>query len=187
MPDSYEREGFAGLLGGHEIKKAAHGGAAPLAAFSDPVDRQTDHDAAHHGQIEGGDAMAHPAAIFPGDDVQAQMQPRFDAPVTPVGGQHVPGVQRGRWARAEQILGLDFSGRMLVTVNATGQPGRLFGKGENDGGGRGGEGLEAARLGAPAIAFTGLDQRRRDLRGKNRATDLGRVVARFPGRLFGSP
>ena len=187
MTDSYEREGFAGLLGGHEIKKAGRGGATRLAAFSDPVDRQADHGAAHHRQIESSDAMAHPAAVFPGAHVRAQMQARFDAPVTPVGCQHVPGVQRGRGARTQQILRFDLFGRMLVTVNTAGQPGRLFDKGEDGGGGGGGEGLEAARLGASPIAFTGLDERRRGQRGKNRAPDPGRVVARFPGRLFGCP
>jgi len=81
----------------------------------------------------------------------------------------------------------DFSGGLLVAVNTPGQPGRLFHKGENGGGGGGVPDLEAAGLGAVAIAFTSLHRRHRRPRGKNRATDLGKVVARFLARLFGCP
>jgi len=175
------------LFGGHEIKKAAHGGGPWRGAFSDPADGRADDRASDHGQVEGRGAVAHAAAVFPGDDIQAQVQARFDAPVAAVGCQHVLGVQRGGWARAQEILRFDLFGRMLVTVNTTGQPRRLFDKGEHDGRGRGREGLEGAGLGAAAVAFTRLDQGRRRQRGKNRATDLGQVVARFRGRLFGCP
>jgi len=152
MTDSYEREGFSGLLGGHKIEKAAHGGATPLTAFSDPVDGHADPRAAHHGQIEGGDAMAHAAAVFAGDHIQAQVEARFDAPMAAVGFQHLPGAERGGRARAEQIFGFDLFGGILVAVNTTGQPGGLLHKGEDDGGGGGVPGPEAAGLGATAVA-----------------------------------
>ena len=85
MRDSYEGEGFFGLLGRHKIKKAAQGRGTRRAAFSDPADGHADDGAADHRQIEGRGSVAHTAAVFPGDDIQAQVQARFDAPVAAVG------------------------------------------------------------------------------------------------------
>ena len=88
MTGRYEGECPLGLFGGHEVKKAAHGGFARVGAFSDPVDRDTDHRPTHHGQVEDGGGVADAAAIFSGADIQAQVQARFDAPIPAVGLQH---------------------------------------------------------------------------------------------------
>ena len=174
-------------MGRHEIEKTAQGGVTRRAAFSDPANRHADDRAADHGQIEGRGPVAHAAAVFPGDHIQAQMQAGFDAPMAEVGLQHLAGAEHAGGEGAEEMLGFDLGGGKLVAVNTTGQPGGLLHKRESDGGAAGGEGPEGAGLGAAALAFTGLDQGRRRGRGKNRATDLGKVVARFPECLFGCP
>ena len=120
MTGRYEGERPLGLFGGHEVKKAAHGGFALVAALVDPMDRQANHGPAHHGQIECGGASANATPVFPGDHIQAQMQTGFDAPMPTVGRQHLLGTQRGGGERAKQVLSFDLGGRMFVTVQATG-------------------------------------------------------------------
>ena len=88
-------------------------------------------------------------------------------------------VPRVAGARTEQILGLDVLGGVFLTVEAAGQTGGLLHEGESHGLGRGVEGDKAARLGAAAIEFADLNRVGFKLRGKKRATNLGRVVARF--------
>jgi len=48
---------------------------------ADPVDRNANDRTANDRQIHHRVAMAHSAAVLSGDDVQPQMQARFDAPV----------------------------------------------------------------------------------------------------------
>ena len=128
--------------------------------------------------------MTDATAVFAGNDIQAQMQARFDAPVSTVGLEHLGGVQGRAGLGAEQVLGLDALGGLLLRVEAAGQPRGLFNEGEGDGRGRGVKGDEAAGLRAAPIPLAGLNGLRFELRGKRRATDLGRVVARFWRHLF---
>ena len=182
MTGSYKRECLSGLFGGHAVKKTAHGGLARVGAFSDPVDGEADHGSAHHGQVESGSAVADAAAIFSSDHIQSQVQARFDAPMPAVGLQHLLGWKRRAGTGTKEILGFDFGGGTFLTVDAAGQSGRLLDKRENDRLGGGVERDEAAGLGAAAIDFAGLDGGGLSFRGKKRATNLRRVVARFPTR-----
>ncbi len=128
-------------------------------------------------------AVAHAAAIFAGTDVQAQVQARLNAPVVAVGLEQRRGCQRGGGPGGEQIFGVDLPGGVLLAVHAPGQPGGWFDEGEIHRLRRGGEGDQAAGFGAAPIALAGLDGDRLDRRGKKRATDSGRVVARCYRRL----
>ena len=161
------------------VEEAAQGGLAGVGTFFDPADRDADHRATDHRQVEGRGAVANAAAVFAGGHIQAQVQARFNAPMAAVGLQHFPGAEGGAGARTEQILGLDVLGRVFLTVEAAGQTGGLLHEGESHGLGRGVEGDKAARLGAAAIEFADLNRVGFKLRGKKRATNLGRVVARF--------
>ena len=172
------------LFGRHTIKKAAQGGFARVGTFSDRGDRNADHRSTDHGQVERRGGVAHTAAVFSGDDIQAQMQARFDAPMAAVGLEHFGGAQGSAGLRREQVLGFDALGRLFLGVEAAGQPGGLFDEGEGDGRGGGVKGDKAAGLGAAPIPFAGLNGGRLELRGERRATDPGRVVARFWRRLF---
>src|ERR1019366_1832089 len=109
-------------------------------------------------------------------------QTRFNAPIAAVGSQHIPSAEGGPGTRTEQILGLDLRGGVFLTVEAAGQTGGLLHEGESHGLGRRVEGDEAARLGAAAIALADLNGVGFNLRGKKRASNLGRVVARFRRR-----
>ena len=170
------------LFGRHAVEEAAQGGLAGVGTFFDPADRDADHRPADHRQVEGGGAVANAAAVFSGGHIQAQVQARFNAPIAAVGSQHFPGTEGGAGARTEQILGFDLCGGVFLTVKAAGQAGRLLHEGESHGLGRGVEGDEAARLGAAAIALAELNRVGFNLRGKKRAPNLGRVVARFRRR-----
>jgi hypothetical protein len=172
-------------FGSHAIKEAAQGGFARVATFSDPGDGDADHRSTDHGQIQGRGGVAHAAAVFAGNDIQAQMQARFDAPVTAVGWEHFGGAQGRAGFRGEQVLGFDALHGLLLRVEAAGQPGGLFDEGKGDGRGGGVKGDQATGLSAAPIPFAGLNGGRLELRGKRRATDLGRVVARFWRRLLG--
>lgn len=167
------------LFGGHAVKKAAQGGFARVGAGFDPRDGNANHRAADHGQVQRRGWMAHAAAVLAGDDIQAQMQARFDAPVTTVGLEHCGGAEGRPWLGAEQVLGFDVLGGLFLGIETAGQPGRLFDKGKGDSRSRGVKRDEAAGLGAAPIAFAGLNGGRCDPRGKKRAIGLGRAVARF--------
>jgi hypothetical protein len=73
---------------------------------------------------------------------------------------------------------------MALAVDAAGQSGGLRHKGEVGGGGARIESNQAAGLGAAAVELAGLRDGCFVFRGKRRATDLGKVVARFRRRLF---
>ena len=128
--------------------------------------------------------MSHTTAVFAGNDIQAQMQPRFDTPVTTIGLEHFGGAQGCAELRREQVLGFDALRGLLLRVEAAGEPGGLLHEWEGDGRGPGVKGNEAAGLGAAPILFTGLNGGRFELRGKKRAPDSGRVVARSGRPLF---
>jgi hypothetical protein len=67
------RKGLPRLFGGHGIVEAAPGGLA------NPSDGNARDGTAHHGQIQGGGAAANSAAVFPGRDVQPEMELGFNA------------------------------------------------------------------------------------------------------------
>ena len=123
--------------------------------------------------------MADSAAIFSGDDVQAQVQARFDAPILTIGLKHLLGTHLGCRTGAEEIFGFDSLSRMAPTINAAGKSGGLFHKREVSRRGRGVERNQAARLRAAAVEFTGLSDRPFGQRGENRARRFDRAVARF--------
>lgn len=185
MASSYERKGFFELFGRHEIKKAAQGGLAGVRAFSNPVNGHANHRPADHRQVERAGAMADAAAVFSGDHVQPQVQARFDGPMPAVSLEHLLRAQHGRRTGAEQVFSFDALGRMASAVDAAGQSGGLRHKGEVDGGGGGSESPQAARLGAAAIELARLRDGRLVFRGKKRAPDFGKAVARWRRRLFG--
>src|ERR1035438_6287198 len=56
-------------------------------------------------QIECGVAIADPAAIFSGDDLQAQGQAGFDAPILTIGLKHLLGTHLGCRTGAEEVFG----------------------------------------------------------------------------------
>ena len=170
------------LFSRHVVEEAAQGGLAGVGTFFDPADRRADHRPADHRQVEGGGAVANAAAVFSGRHIQAQVQACFNAPIAAVSSQHFPSAEGGTGTRTEQILGLDLRGGVFLTVEAAGQTGGLLHEGESHGLGRGVEGDEATRLGAAAIALADLNRVGFSLRGKKRAPNLGRVVARFGRR-----
>ena len=170
------------LFSRHVVEEAAQGGLAGVGTFFDPTDRDADHRATDHRQVEGRGAVTNATAVFAGRHIQAQVQTRFNAPIAAVGSQQFPGAEGGAGTRTEQILGLDFRGRVFLTVEAAGQTGGLLHERESHGLGRRVEGDEAARLGAAAIALAELNRVGFNLRGKKRAPNLGRVVARFRRR-----
>lgn len=167
------------LFSRHVVEEAAQGGLAGVGTFFDPADRDANHRPADHRQVEGGGAVANAAAVFAGRHIQAQVQARFNAPIAAVGSQHFLGAEGGAGTRTEQVLGLDLRGGVFLTVAAAGQTGGLLHERESHGLGRRVEGDEAARLGAAAIALADLNRVGFNLRGKKRAPNLDRVVARF--------
>ena len=187
MKDGYEREGFPALFGRHEVIEAAQGGLARVATFANPRYGHAHDGPAKHGEVEGRGAPTHPAAIFAGDDIQPQVEPRFDAPVTAVGVEHGFQVEFGCRAGSDQVFGFDLVGVLFIAVNAARETGGLLDKREVGGGSRGGKGPQTARLHPLAVKLTLLQGRRAGRRGKKRASDLGRVVARFRRRLSGCP
>jgi hypothetical protein len=116
----------------------------------------TDGGSAHHRQIEDGGSIADTAAVFAGDDVQAKMEAGFNAPVVAIAAQHLLSVELGSRERTEQKLGFNALGRMAFAVDAAGEPGRLFDKGEVDRRGGSVKSNEAARLSATAVEFAAL-------------------------------
>ena len=129
----------------HEIVEAAQDGLAGIAASFCPVNRYANHRAANDRPIEGGGALAGPAAIFSGADVPAQGQAGFDAPVLTIGRQHLLGTHLGCRTGAEEVFGFDALRWMAPAIDAASESGGLFHKGEVGRRGRGVERNQAAR------------------------------------------
>lgn len=87
-------------------------GAAIVFAVTDPADGGTDNRAADDREIGRGLGVAHAAAVFSGDDVQALVQAVFDAPVFAVGLQHLLGGKDRRRTGSEEC----YAGRFLRIV-----------------------------------------------------------------------
>ena len=184
MTDGYEGEGFAALSGLHRVEEAGGRGLASRTGTPYPMHGHADRRPAQHRQVQRRGAMAHPAAVFAGTDVQPQVQATFNAPVVAVSLQERQRRQRPGRTRGQEVFGVDLAGRAFVAVNAAGQPGGLFDEGKARRLGRGVKGDQTAGFRTAAVAFAGLDDRRQVPRGKRRATGSGGVVARYRPRLF---
>lgn len=132
---------------------------AGIAAPFYPRNRYAHHRAANDRQIECGVAIADPAAIFSGDDLQAQGQAGFDAPILTIGLKHLLGTHLGCRTGAEEVFGFDALSRMAPAIAAAGESGGLRHKGEVGRRGGGAERNQAARFRAVAVEFTGLRDR----------------------------
>ena len=184
MTGGYEREGFFSLIGSHEVEKATGRCFARVGALAHPVNGHADYRSAHHPQIQRAGAMAHAAAILSGTDVQTQVQAGLDSPVAAVSLEHLQSRELGLWQRGQQIFGFDFPGGLVRAVETAGQPSRLLHKGKISARCGGVENNQSASFGSAAVALANLDAVRLILRGKGRATDLCKVVARFRRPLF---
>ena len=166
-------------MSGHEIVEAAQGGLAGPGASFHPINRYAHHRAANDRQIKSGGAIADPAAIFSGGDIQAQMQAGFDAPILAIGLKHLLGTHLGCPTGAEEVFGFDALRRMAPAIEAASESGGLLHKGEVGCRGCEVERNQAARFSAAPIELTGLGERPFGQRGENRARSFDRAVARF--------
>lgn len=119
--------------------------------MADPVHGQADRSAADDRQIERRIPVAHPAAVFTGDDVQTLVQSVFDAPVVAIGSEHLLGVQLPGRARGEQKLYFGLFGGLARKVNPAGEPSGLLGKGKVDASGADLKGAQTTCFGPPAV------------------------------------
>jgi len=69
-----------------------------VAAVPDPMDGDADDGATDQRQVQGAGGMTHAAAIFPGADIQPQVEAGFYAPVATVRSEHWVGAQGVRRA-----------------------------------------------------------------------------------------
>lgn len=106
------------------------------------------------------------------------MEAVFDAPVVAITAEHLLSAHLRRWTRSNQVLDFGFFGGFAWDLNRASEPGGLFGEGETDAGGADLKSRQATFFGATAVDFRGLGARSFVLRGKKRATDSNRVVAR---------
>src|SRR5262249_53874796 len=123
--------------------------------------------------------VSHAAAILPSNDVQALMQAVFDTPVVAIGGEHLLRVHLRPWPGSHQIFYFGVFGWLTRDLNGTSELSGLFGKRGTDASGTDGKGPQAAVFGSTAIDFRGLSGGRLVQRGKMRATDGNRVLARW--------
>lgn len=163
---------------GHEVKKSAHGRLALVFAPAGPMDRHADHRPANDGQIQRRISMAHTAAVFSGDDVQALVQSVFDAPVVAIPTEHLLRIHLRRRARGQEELYFGFLGWLARNLDVAGEPGGLFGKGEADAAGTDFKSLKATLFGTPPVDLRASRRGTCVPRGKKRATGLDGVVAR---------
>ena len=119
-----------------------------------------------------------PAAVFSGDDVQPLVEAIFNAPVLAIRTEHLLGIHLRRRTRRDEVLYFGFFGRFTGKVDAAGEVSGLLGEGKADASCADLEGRQGTLFGAAAVDFNGLSARRFVLRGKKRATDWNRAVAR---------
>ena len=67
--------------------------------------------------------MADPAAIFSGDDIQSQVQARFDVPILTIGLKHLLGTHLGRRTGAQEVFGFEALSGMAPAIDAAGESG----------------------------------------------------------------
>ena len=165
------------VRGGHEIVEAAHGGPALVFAMADPAHGHTHDGPSDHRQIERR-VTSHPAAIFSGNDVQPLVQAVFNAPVFAIGIEHLLGVHLRRRTGGHQEFYFRVLGWLAWDLNGPRELGGWFGEGETDAGGADRKSGQATLFGAAAVDLSALRGGSFVLRGKKRATNSKRVVAR---------
>jgi len=92
--------------------------------------------------------------------------------------EHLQSRELGLWERGQQILRFDLFGGLVRAVEATGQPSRLLHKRKISARRSGVENKQSASFGSAAVELANLDAVCLIFRGKRRATDLCKVVAR---------
>lgn len=143
-----------------------------------PVYGYADHGPPDDCQVHHRIGLSDPAAVLASDNIQSEMKAGFNAPISTVGLEHLLSIHLSGGAGAEQVFGFDFLGRLAGAVHTTGQPSRLLREGKGNARGGGIKGNEAPRFDPTAVAFTSLNDGRLVPRGKRRATDADRAVAR---------
>jgi hypothetical protein len=160
-------------MGGHGVMKTLAGSLALVGATFDPVDGQRDARASNHGQIQGGGGMAHSAAVFPGGDIQSQVQSIFNPPVAAIRlaeglGRQAPG--------ANELFGLQALSLGSGSVHEARQAGGLFHCGKAGLFGRGWKTHQTTSFHASAIALDALNQVLLSRREKKRSARSLAVV-----------
>ena len=103
----------------------------------------------------------HAAPVFSGAHIQTQMQPRFNAPMAPVGRQEGGPIQFGPGTRTQEIFRGDFMSRRALAINATGQARGLGHEGKFHRAGRDLERDQTPGFIPAAVDFAGLGGRLR--------------------------
>ncbi|MCU0784928.1 MAG: hypothetical protein MUF81_12975, partial [Verrucomicrobia bacterium] len=181
ITDGYEFERSFVVFLGHEVVEAAHGCQTWIFAAADPMHGHADYRPADGGQVERRVAVAHTAAVFSGNDVQALVQAVFNSPILAIGLEHLLGIHLGRWSRGNEKLNCGFFGWLARDFNAAGELGGLCGKGKVGPAGADFKSAEAAFFGPPAVDLRGGGAGGCVPRGKMRATDFCGVVSRSSG------
>ena len=143
-----------------------------------PVDGQAHDGSSDHSQIQSGMAVADAAAVFTGNDVQPLVQTIFDAPVVTIRTEHLLGVHLRHWARGQEKLYFGIFDWFAGNLDAARELSGLFGEGKVDAAGADFKGREAALFDAASVDLRALGAGQCLLRGKKRAIDLSRAVAR---------
>ena len=103
----------------------------------------------------------HAAPVFSGAHIQAQMQPRFNAPMAPVGRQEGGPIQLGPGTRTQEIFRGDFVRWKALAINAAGQACGLGHEGKVHRAGGGLEGDQTPDFIPAAVDLAGLGDRLR--------------------------
>lgn len=98
----------------HFFVEVGQGSLCPFGVLRAPMQKKAYADAAKHAQDPGGVAMAHPAAILVGADVQTLVQSGFDAPIIALLLQPLAGGQVFGRAAGQQILRVGFVAQALA-------------------------------------------------------------------------
>ena len=166
---------------------------ALVAAALDPMDRDAHRGPANHRQVQNGNGVADATPVFARAHIQAQMQSILNAPIPPVGVQHLPRRKQGSCSRAEQPFGFDL-GRLVLrpfgvrlALDEAREPGGLLDGRKADLFGRGVEVDQTARFGAAAVEFITLDQLAQRSLKKKRAANARKALAPFGPPPVGCP
>ncbi len=156
-------EGMALVVEAHGIVEVAQGRLGAFGALGAPVHEEADAQTAKEAEEAHGVAVAHAALVFLGGDVEALVEPVFDAParaveLEPAGGGEPCGLGAG-----EQVDGFRLAGAGVALEHGSLRRGGKAGLLRGDW-----LGLEGARFRAAFIAFAGLRPSRRR-RGGERA------------------
>lgn len=160
--------------------KTAERGVAFVGAMLNPVDSQTDRCPADHGQVQDSDGISDPTAVFPGGDIEPEVEAIFDSPVTAVGGGHLAQRELGGRPGSQEPFRFDFLGFHILPIDEAGQASGLLDAGKAGLFRRHVEALKTTGLQAAAIAFDLLERiGLLSPRGKRRAANPCGVAARY--------